>query len=104
MAKQSFIYHVFNAMADAQSATDHLESALEMHEAKVLKWNNRQRLRNTRRNLSHQLAILRKFLLTFDPIFHPDKSSPGFNVKPSTSSQDSQEITKSDNAPLDNSD
>ncbi len=99
MEKQSFVSQIDITREHTQSAIESLNSTLEMPEAKTLAYKNHQLLQNTRRNLSHQLAILRKFLLTFDPIFHPDKSSPGFNVKPSTSSQDSQEITKSDNAP-----
>ncbi|MBA7527123.1 hypothetical protein ES705_19297 [subsurface metagenome] len=97
MEKPSFASQVVMARENTQQAIEHLNYALEMFEGKTLAYKDRQQLRKTRQSLKRNLTALRKFLLSVDAIYHPDQSLPGFNAKPSASSQDSQEITKGDN-------
>lgn len=73
MESHSFLTQLTMARANIQAATNHLDHALAMSEAKMLKWSSSHSLRTVRKNLKRQLALLRKLLLIIDAAFHPDE-------------------------------
>lgn len=86
MGNHSFLTQLTMARVNIQAATNHLDHALAMSEAKMLKWSTSRSLQTIRKNLKRQLRLLRKNQLIADTALHlgeplPDLLAPPQNVK-----------------------